>query len=102
LTEIKSDKIFIGNYDQYPDQKFSLHKIAVESGDTFYVFSDGFADQFGGPSGKKFKYKPLQQLLISMQEETMEAQEKKLASAFDGWKNTLDQVDDVCLIGVRI
>lgn len=102
LTEIKSDKIFIGNYDPDHDQQFSLHKIAVEPGDTFYVFSDGFADQFGGPSGKKYKYKPFQELLASMQNETMPEQEKLLAKAFDGWKNTLEQVDDVCVIGIRI
>jgi serine phosphatase RsbU (regulator of sigma subunit) len=100
LTEAKPDKIFIGNYEA--DQKFTLHKIAVEPGDTFYVFSDGFADQFGGPGGKKFKYKPLQQLLAGMQHETMEAQEKKLSVAFEEWKNSLEQVDDVCVIGVRI
>jgi serine phosphatase RsbU (regulator of sigma subunit) len=102
LAEIKSDKIFIGNYDQQPDQQFALHKIAVEPGDTFYVFSDGFADQFGGPGGKKYKYKHFQEFLVTLQNESMPAQEKLLGAEFDTWKNTLDQVDDVCVIGVRI
>ncbi len=102
LKEIKSDKIFIGNYFQDPDKKFTLHKIEVEKGDLFFVFSDGFADQFGGPSGKKFKYKPFQQLLVGMQNDTMEEQEIKLANAFEEWKRNLDQVDDVCIIGIRI
>jgi serine phosphatase RsbU (regulator of sigma subunit) len=102
LQEIKSDKIFIGNYYQEPDKKFTLHTIKVEKNDLFYVFSDGFADQFGGPTGKKFKYKPFQQLLLSMQNETMEGQEKKLANSFEEWKRNLDQVDDVCIIGVKI
>jgi serine phosphatase RsbU (regulator of sigma subunit) len=102
LEELKPDKIFIGNYDQNSEQKFTLHKIPANPGDTFYVFSDGFADQFGGPEGKKFKYKPFQQLIAGMKDENMESQEKKLEAAFDKWKNTLEQVDDVCVIGVRI
>jgi serine phosphatase RsbU (regulator of sigma subunit) len=102
LKEIKSDKIFIGNYNQAPDKTFTLHSFQVEKNDLFYVFSDGFADQFGGPTGKKFKYRPFQQLLAGMYNDPMEMQEKKLAGAFEEWKRNLDQVDDVCVIGVRI
>ncbi len=102
LHEVKSDKIFIGNFYQEPDKKFTLHSIKVEKGDLFYVFSDGFADQFGGPTGKKFKYKPFKELLLSMNNEKMQTQEEQLSIAFENWKNNLDQVDDVCIIGVRV
>ncbi len=102
LHEVKSDKIFIGNFYQEPDKKFTLHSIKVEKGDLFYVFSDGFADQFGGPTGKKFKYKPFKELLLSMNYEKMQTQEGKLSAAFEEWKRNLDQVDDVCIIGVRV
>ncbi|CAN5820003.1 hypothetical protein BH11BAC7_BH11BAC7_12460 [soil metagenome] len=102
LNEIKSDKIFIGNHYEEPDKKYTLHSIKAEKDDLFYVFSDGFADQFGGPSGKKFKYKAFQELLRSMQNENMQTQEECLSVAFEKWKRDLDQVDDVCVIGVRV
>lgn len=102
LTETKSDKLFIGNYYIQPDKKFQLHSIKAEKGDSFYVFSDGFADQFGGQNGKKFKYKPFQELLVKMQQEKMESQGEILEATFDTWKGKLNQVDDVCVIGIRI
>ncbi|CAN5137836.1 hypothetical protein BH09BAC5_BH09BAC5_15910 [soil metagenome] len=102
LTETKSDKLFIGNYYIHPDKKFQLHSIKAEKGDAFYVFSDGFADQFGGPAGKKFKYKPFQDLLLKIHKEKMEMQGEILNATFDEWKSKLDQVDDVCVIGIRI
>ncbi|MDQ3111171.1 MAG: tetratricopeptide repeat protein [Bacteroidota bacterium] len=102
LSEIKSDKIFIGNFYEEPTKNFTLHAINVEKGDLFYVFSDGFADQFGGPTGKKFKYKPFQELLLTIHGEEMEMQEQHLSAAFETWKKTLDQVDDICIIGIKI
>ncbi|MBC7864096.1 MAG: SpoIIE family protein phosphatase, partial [Bacteroidia bacterium] len=81
---------------------FTNHEIKIEKGDTCYMFTDGFADQFGGPKGKKFKYRQLQEILISIQDKSMSEQEIILQDAFMKWKGELEQIDDVLLIGVRV
>lgn len=73
----------------------------IESGDMLYLFSDGFADQFGGEKGKKFKYRPLQDLLVSGADLSCDEQRKFALKAFESWKGSLEQVDDVCLAGIR-
>ena len=100
LKEIKADKQPIGKSDHY--RRFTSHEINFLKGTTFYLFTDGYADQFGGPSGKKFKYKPLQELLLSVQNVSLREQAVILNDAFEKWKNNLDQVDDVCLIGIKL
>jgi len=66
------------------------------------MFTDGYADQFGGPRGKKFKYKQLLDIIISNAGQSIDKQKQDLEKAFNNWKGSLDQVDDVCIIGVRI
>jgi tetratricopeptide (TPR) repeat protein len=102
LTEIKADKqpIGIGGYgDTHP---FTNHNIALTKGDTIYIFSDGYADQFGGPRGKKLKQKTLKSILVSGSKSTMEEQKGELQREFNKWKGELEQVDDVCIIGFRV
>jgi serine phosphatase RsbU (regulator of sigma subunit) len=100
LKEIKADKQPIGKYaDEKP---FTTHSLQLNKGDTIYLFTDGFADQFGGPKGKKFKYKQLLQLLIDSNNKEMPEQKKMLDTAFKNWKAAIDQVDDVCIIGIKI
>ena len=67
-----------------------------------YVFSDGYADQFGGPIGKKFKYKPMQKILLENYMKSGEEQRLALNQAFEEWIGNLDQIDDVLVIGIRI
>ena len=100
VEEIKADKQPIGIYAE--PGPFTTHEIELNSGDTFFTFSDGFADQFGGEKGKKFKAKNFKNLLISIQVESMERQKELLDEAFEKWKGNLEQLDDVCVIGVRI
>lgn len=100
LIEIKADRQPIGLYERM--DPFTLHEMDVFKGDTVYSFSDGYADQFGGEFGEKFKYKPLKELLLSIQDKTMDEQHDILVKAFDDWKQDQEQVDDVCMIGVRI
>ncbi len=69
---------------------------------TFYLFTDGYPDQFGGPKGKKFKYKQLEELLVSIQDKTMSEQREILNDTIEKWKGSLEQVDDICVIGVRV
>jgi serine phosphatase RsbU (regulator of sigma subunit) len=98
--EIKGDKQPIGKY--YNRKPFSSHSVDIKSEDCLYLFSDGYADQFGGVKGKKFKYAQLRELLVSIHKQNMDEQLQKLKNAFQSWKGKLDQVDDVCVIGIKI
>ena len=74
----------------------------VNKGDTLYIFSDGFADQFGGPRGKKFMLSNMQKLLIDNVQQPLEIQKANIANAFKDWKQSLEQIDDVLVIGIRM
>ncbi len=99
--EYKPDKRPI-SFSRGQEFLYTNHTIEWQKGDTLYIFTDGFADQFGGPKGKKFKYKQLQQILLSMQNESRKKQEEMLSNTFNTWRGFLEQVDDVLIIGVRV
>lgn len=101
LIEVKPDRMPIGKSDK-DEIPFTLRSIDLQKGDVIYTLTDGFPDQFGGEKGKKFKYKQLQELLLTIASEPMGVQKQKLSSIFDAWKGELEQVDDVCLMGVKI
>jgi serine phosphatase RsbU (regulator of sigma subunit) len=82
--------------------EFTNHVIDLQKGDTFYLFSDGYQDQFGGKDGTKFKIKRLKEVLGEIQDKSMNEQKEFLEKTFDDWKGNYDQLDDVILIGVRI
>jgi ligand-binding sensor domain-containing protein/serine phosphatase RsbU (regulator of sigma subunit) len=102
ILEIKPTKAAIGGYT--PDaQEFEQHNIQLRKGDSIYLFSDGYADQFGGESGKKMMTRRLKELMVECSELPMRAQEDRLRTYFDAWKGTdNEQVDDVLLIGVQL
>ena len=100
LHETKPDKQPIGKTEN--SQPFTTHFVEIQNGDIIYIFTDGFVDQFGGEKGKKYKSSQLKELLLSIQHLTMDEQRVALNSNFHSWKGELDQVDDVCVIGVRI
>ncbi|MEZ4937045.1 MAG: tetratricopeptide repeat protein [Crocinitomicaceae bacterium] len=100
VEEIKADKQPIGKFSN--PVPFTTHEISLNSGDTIYIFSDGFADQFGGEKGKKFKAANFKNLLLSVQKENMDKQRELIDQAFEEWKGNLEQLDDVCVIGVRV
>ncbi len=93
------DKMPVGKGEK--TDRFTAFSTPVKSGDTLYLYTDGYADQFGGPRGKKFKYKPLNELLSANASLPLEEQSKKLTKNFEDWKGDLEQVDDVCVIGIR-
>jgi serine phosphatase RsbU (regulator of sigma subunit)/Tfp pilus assembly protein PilF len=101
VIELNADKMPVGRSPK-ETVSFSSQKFQLQKNDLLFGFTDGFPDQFGGPKGKKFKYKQLEELLISISQESMEIQKQKLEEVFENWKGNLDQVDDVCVIGVRI
>ncbi len=103
VTELKPDKQAIGNDGDYShDKKYTNHVFSLEKGDQVYLFTDGYADQFGGPKGKKVGYKRFQELLVSISEKPMSEQRIELRKAHIDWKGKLEQVDDICIIGIKI
>ena len=100
VLETKADKQPIGKYVHA--EPFTNNTVPLEAGDTIYVFSDGYPDQFGGEKGKKLKSRNFKEILIGLQDLPMADQENKLNEAFDNWRGSLEQIDDVCVIGVRI
>jgi serine phosphatase RsbU (regulator of sigma subunit)/uncharacterized protein YegP (UPF0339 family) len=99
LTNYRADRMPVAIH--YKMEPFTLHKIDLQKGDAFYIFSDGFADQFGGPQQKKFMSMQLRETLISMSGMPMLKQGERLNEIFEGWRGDSPQIDDVTMIGVR-
>ncbi|MDB4533558.1 serine/threonine-protein phosphatase, partial [Vicingaceae bacterium] len=100
ILETKANRQPVGEF--YKKTPFTMHKVDLIAEDTIYIFSDGYVDQFGGEKGKKFKTKAFKELLLSIQNEDIKYQESILNKAFETWKGNLDQIDDVCVIGIRV
>lgn len=100
LKEIKADKQSIGKTDN--PKAFTTHQINYKENTTFYLFTDGFADQFGGERGKKFKYKQFAELLVTNNHFPLKHQLESINKTFEDWKGDLEQVDDVCVIGIKL
>ncbi len=102
VEEIKGNKFPIGIFVGEELNKFKNHEIELFPGDSIYVFTDGFADQFGGPKGKKFMYKPFKERILAMQHLAMKEQGEALNDFINDWKGDLEQIDDVLVIGIKI
>lgn len=100
LIEFKPDKQPIGK--SFDSEAFTTHHIELEKGDTLYVFTDGYQDQFGGEKGKKFNVSRLKELILAIQHYSMQEQHQLLIDNFNNWRGDIEQIDDVCVIGVRI
>ncbi|MGM0498553.1 MAG: SpoIIE family protein phosphatase, partial [Bacteroidota bacterium] len=99
FEEIKADRMPIGAYLKKEEKPFTNHTIDIQTGDSFYMFSDGYPDQFGGPEDKKFKKKNLKRLLSDIKDRSMEEQHRLLDHNFEEWKGDNIQIDDVILLG---
>ena len=104
LTKLATDKIPIHLFSNNTDQKFTNYQINIESGDNYYLFSDGYADQFGGINGKKFNYRNFQDLILSIQNLSMENQREVFDKTIEEWKITSDeeQTDDILILGFKV
>ncbi len=102
LMEIKGNKFPIGIFIGEELRHFTNHEIEVQKGDTLYLFTDGYADQFGGPAGKKFKYNQFKANLLEIQKLPMKAQRETLLSSIRNWQGENEQVDDILVIGIKI
>ena len=100
LEELDSDNMPVGLADRF--DSFKHETLSTTQGTVLYLYTDGFADQFGGPRGKKFKYKQLNDLLLVNNSKTMTEQKDIFEKTFEGWKGNLEQVDDVLIIGIRL
>lgn len=102
LIELKADNIAIGSYTDSQIQNYNNQTLPLQKGDTIYIFSDGYADQFGGPDGKKFKLAQFKTMLINLSGISMEQQHIALERSIEEWRGVLQQVDDMLIIGVKI
>lgn len=102
IIQYKADKFPIGSFVNDNDDKFTNNKIQLQKGDQIYIFSDGYADQFGGPRGKKFMYKRFRDLLLEIQKQDLSEQKESLKESLFEWMKDEEQVDDILVIGVRV
>ena len=108
LIEVTADKFPIGIFMGEKLKSFSNHELKLEKGDTIYIFSDGYVDQFGGPRGRKFMARRLRPLLLAMQGMSMKQQNAHLDNVIETWKKPVkgdevfEQIDDILLIGIRL
>jgi serine phosphatase RsbU (regulator of sigma subunit) len=104
IIEIKADKMPVGYSEDHLDKTFTNNSITLETGDCLYIFSDGYAHQFGGDAEKtkKFSSKRLRAALLEVSSLPMSEQERKMIQLHDEWKGNNDQTDDVLLIGMRV
>jgi serine phosphatase RsbU (regulator of sigma subunit) len=101
MTKIYADRMPIGiHFTSFTP--FTNHTIDFRKGDYIYLFTDGYADQFGGPKGKKYMYKPFQDLLLRIHHKPMEQQKEILDSTFIKWMGEREQVDDVLVMGMHL
>lgn len=101
VEEIQATKKAIGGFTD-DNQHFNNHKIQLQKGDTFYIFTDGYADQFGGDRGKKLMTKNFKEILLGIQDKSMPEQKKHLDGFIEKWKGETEQVDDILVIGIRL
>lgn len=101
LHQVNADKQACG-YELGENRPFTSHHIDVQPNDWFYIFSDGYADQFGGPKGKKFKSSLFQQLLVKIHEQEPQRQARLLDETIEAWRGSLEQIDDICVVGFQV
>lgn len=101
LEQVKADRMPIGIY-YVQDKTFTNHKIDLEKGDTIYMFSDGYPDQFNGKTGKKFMAKRFKKLLLGIQDKSMNEQKEILNDTIEEWMKGTEQIDDILVVGIRV
>jgi serine phosphatase RsbU (regulator of sigma subunit) len=101
LIEYQADKMPIAVFDQ-TDICYKTYIIKILPGDLLYMFTDGYADQFGGPNRKKYKYTALKSFLLSIRNLSMQRQQRKLEEEFSKWKGEYPQIDDVLIVGLKL
>ncbi len=101
ITEIKGDRYSVGMGNKAEQQLFSSHYIPIQPEDMIYIFTDGYADQFGGPDNKKYKFRRFRHLLLNIHKFPLETQRQYIEDSINEWKGNNDQVDDILIIGIK-
>ncbi|MGE0076990.1 MAG: two-component regulator propeller domain-containing protein [Bacteroidales bacterium] len=101
IIEVKGDRYSVGMASETGHLLFSSHYIPIQPDDMIYIFTDGYVDQFGGPEGKKFKFRRFRHLLLNIHKMPLDAQRKHLYDSIMEWKGEDEQVDDILIIGIR-
>ena len=101
IIDYPADRQPVGIYGDNRDTPYTAHTIELQKGDSVYIFSDGYADQFGGPNGKKFKYSQFKKLLIKIQDKSMDEQRDILNTTIEKWMGEEEQIDDILVVGIR-
>jgi serine phosphatase RsbU (regulator of sigma subunit) len=99
-VHLRWDKMPVGKGEK--TEAFNLYDLEYQSGDNIYLYTDGYPDQFGGPKGKKFKYKQLEELILANATKAMAEQQQVLKTNLEAWQGNLEQVDDVCIMGIKL
>ena len=102
IIDIKGNRFAVGKLEGNENLKFDNHNVKYKNNDTIYIFSDGYADQFGGPVGKKFKFRRFRHLLLTISGLPVIKQKAFLEENFESWKGQLEQVDDILVIGIKL
>jgi serine phosphatase RsbU (regulator of sigma subunit) len=100
IEELKPDRQPIGLVEK--PKEFTQHEVRLDQGDSIYLFSDGYQDQFGGPNGKKYMKGKFKKFILSVQSQSMQEQLLSFDIEFNSWMSKHEQLDDVCVMGVRI
>ncbi len=101
LNESKGDRFSVGGRRK-TKATFTSHKIELEHEQTFYIFSDGYADQFGGEESKKYSSRRFRELLLSIQDQPLDTQREILELTIQAWQGEEEQTDDILVIGFRV
>jgi serine phosphatase RsbU (regulator of sigma subunit) len=101
ITEIKGDRYSVGMGNLAEKQLFSSHYIPIQPEDMIYIFTDGYADQFGGLENKKYKFRRFRHLLLNIHKFPLETQRQYIEDSINEWKGKNDQVDDILIIGIK-
>ncbi len=101
IDEIKGNRFSIGIEKGEEEEKFYTYTLQLKANEMIYMFSDGYADQFGGPEGKKFKYRRFRHLLLNIHKLPLEQQKMALEETFEVWRGNQEQVDDILIIGIK-
>jgi serine phosphatase RsbU (regulator of sigma subunit) len=103
IIEVKANRLSVGAgaYTFSEDHEFKSHQIKLQKDDVIYLFSDGYSDQFGGPEGKKFKYRRFRHLLLTIHKIPMDKQKAILEASIEEWRGNYEQIDDIMVIGIK-